>query len=66
MLKLRIKPEGKLFVNGNGWIKNVGNRPMDVVVSEDLKCERPKHAVKLLKEKMEDRTVYDGLEVRSK
>lgn len=33
-LKLRIKPEGKCFVNGNGWIKNVGNRPIDILVHD--------------------------------
>ena len=39
-LKLRIKPEGKLFVNGQGWIKNVGKRPMDVIVSDGINPRR--------------------------
>lgn len=50
-LKLRIKPEGKIFVNGNGWIKNAGNRPIDVIVSLDLKTERPEHLQKMLQKK---------------
>lgn len=40
MLKIRIKPEGKLFFSGRGWIKNVGNRPMDVLVSDNTPVSR--------------------------
>lgn len=38
-LKLRIKPEGKCFINGNGWIKNVGNRPIEIIL-HDLIAQR--------------------------
>lgn len=31
-LKIRIKPEGKLFINGQAVAKNVGNRPIDLLI----------------------------------
>ena len=39
-LKVRIKPEGKFFVHGSGWLKNGGARPMDIIVSEGLMVQR--------------------------
>jgi hypothetical protein len=41
-LKVRIKPEGKLFVSGTGYLKIAGSRPMDVIVSEGLDVDREK------------------------
>jgi flagellar biosynthesis regulator FlbT len=32
-LKIRVKPEGKFFVNG-ATLKNGGNRPIDIIVIE--------------------------------
>lgn len=48
-LKIRIKPEGKLFVSGEGFIKNVGNRPMDVLVSDTVRADRPERAINKLR-----------------
>ncbi len=45
-LILRIKPEGKLFVSGTGWIKNVGTRTIQVLPSEGLAAQRENRIVK--------------------
>lgn len=38
-LKVRIKPEKKLFI-GDVVIKNAGNRPADLLILSDHKVER--------------------------
>jgi hypothetical protein len=38
-LKLRVKPEGKVFVPG-GYIKNVGPKSIDILISDGLSAER--------------------------
>ena len=41
-LKIRIKPEGKFFVNG-ATLKNGGNRPIDIIVLEgDVQRDKTK------------------------
>lgn len=47
-LRIRIKPEGRLFVNGSGWIKNVGNRPMEVLCDSSLMIEREKRVDRII------------------
>lgn len=39
-LKIRIKPEGKLFINGEAVAKNVGNRPIDLLILVDDQVSR--------------------------
>jgi hypothetical protein len=45
-LKVRVKPEGKFFVNG-ATIKNAGNRPIDLLILEGefrrMDFKRPDH-----------------------
>ncbi len=49
-LKLRIKPEGKLFINGVAVAKNVGNRPADLLILTDDQVSRTaEHADKVAK-----------------
>lgn len=55
-LKVRIRPEGKLFVNGNGYIKNVGKRPIEVIVMDLIvdRSERREKSIAKLKEEIKD------------
>lgn len=47
-LKIRIKPEGKLFINGEAVAKNAGNRPIDLVILTDKPISRTQeHADKV-------------------
>lgn len=44
-LKLRIKPEGKLFINGVAVAKNIGNHPIDLLIlTEDQVSRTQEHA----------------------
>lgn len=41
-LKIRMKPEAKLLINGSGYITNAGSRPIDILIGDGLEVERTK------------------------
>lgn len=45
-LKIRVKPEGKIFLDGIAVFKNVGNRPCDLLLLTEAKVSRSEEHAK--------------------
>lgn len=52
-LKIRLKPEAKMLVEGSGYIINGGTRPIDLLII-DLKVDRIRRLEKEQKAIIED------------